>query len=104
MLIDWKSFFDVRVKNKEEAYEKIMSISKNNDCTTGDLLDYEYFWKHYKLTAIDSSKKNELENPNLKQQINFIDKLEDDRATIFFIIEKSEETTFQFSQNFMSII
>ena len=33
MLIDGKNFFDVPVKNKEEAYEKIMNISKNNDCT-----------------------------------------------------------------------
>ena len=37
MLIDAKSFFDVPVKNKEEAYEKILSISKNNDYTTGNL-------------------------------------------------------------------
>ena len=42
MLINGKSFFDVPVKN-EEAYEKNMSISKNNDYTTGSLLDYEYF-------------------------------------------------------------
>ena len=33
VLIDGKSFFDVPVKNKEEAYEKIISISKNNDYT-----------------------------------------------------------------------
>ena len=46
VLIDGKSFFDVPVKNKEEAYEKIMSIGKNNDYTTGNLLDYEYFSKH----------------------------------------------------------
>ena len=51
------------VKNKEEPYEKIMSISKNNDCATGNLLDYEYFSKHYKLIAIDLSKQIELENP-----------------------------------------
>ena len=56
------------VKNKEEAYEKIMSISKNNDYTTGNLLDYEYFSEHYKLIAIDLSKQIELENPNLKQE------------------------------------
>ena len=31
VLIDGKRFFDVPVKNKEEAYEKTMSISKNND-------------------------------------------------------------------------
>ena len=36
VLIDGKSFFDVLVINKEEAYEKIMSISKNNDYTTGN--------------------------------------------------------------------
>ena len=43
MLIDGKNFFDVPVKNKEEAYEKIMSISKNNDYTTGNLLTMNTF-------------------------------------------------------------
>ena len=57
VLIDGKSFLDVPVKNKEEAYEKIMSISKNNDYTTDSLLDYEYFSKHYKLIAIDLSEQ-----------------------------------------------
>ena len=103
-LIDGKKIFDVPVKNKEEAYEKIMGISKNNDYTTGNLLDYEYFPKHYKLIAIDLSKQIELENPDLRQQINLIDKLEDDKATIFSIIEKSEETTFEFLQNFLRIL
>ena len=104
VLIDEKSFFDMPVKNKGKAYEKIMSIGKNNDYTTGNLLDYECFSKHYKLIAIDLSKQIELENPNLRQQINFIGKLEDDEATMFFIIEKSEETTFEFLQNSVSII
>ena len=97
-LIDGKKFFDVPVKNKEEAYEKIMGISKNNDYTTGNLLDYEYFSKHYKLIAINLSKQIELENPD------FIGKLEDDKATMFFIIEKSEETTFEFLQNSVSVM
>ena len=92
------------VKNKEEAYEKIIEISKNNDYTTGNLLNYEYFSKHYKLIEIDLSEQIDLENPELKQQINFIGKPEDNRATVFFIIEKSEETTFEFSQNSVSII
>ena len=98
VLVDGKSFFDVPVKTKEEAYERIIEISKNNDYTTGNLLDYEHFSKHYKLIAIDLSKQIELENPDLRQQINFIGKLEDDKATMFFIIEKSEETTFEFLQ------
>ena len=96
VLIDGKSFFDVPAKNKEQEYKKIMSISKNNDYTTGNLLDYEYFSKHYKLIAINLSKQTGLENPDLRQKTNFIGKLEDDKATMFFIIEESEETTFEF--------
>ena len=56
VLIDGKSFFDVPVKDKE-ANEKIIDISKNSYYTTGNLLDYQYFSKHYKLSAIDLSKK-----------------------------------------------
>ena len=67
-------------------------------------MDHEYCSKHCKLIAIDLSIQIELENPDLGQQINFIGKLEDDKATMFFIIEKSEETAFEFSQNFVSII
>ena len=104
VLIDGKTFFDVLVKSKEEVHEKIMIISKNIDYTTGNLLDYEYFSKYCKLIAIDLSKQIELENLDLRQEIIFIGKLEDDKATTFFIIEKSEETIFEFSQNSMSII
>ena len=43
VLIDGKNFFDAPIKNKEETYEKIIEMSKNNDYTTGNLLDYEYF-------------------------------------------------------------
>ena len=103
-MIDGKSFFDTTIKNKEASYEKIIELSKNNDYPTINLLDYDYFSKHYKLIAIDLSKKIELKSPNFKRQINFIDKLEDYRATMFFTIEKSEETTFEFPQNSVSII
>ena len=104
VLSDAKSFFGVPIKNREEAYEKIIEISKTSDYATSNLLDYEYFSKHHKLIAIYLSKKTELENPYLKQQINFIGKLEDDKTTMFFIIEKSEETTSEFSQKSVSII
>ena len=68
-------------------------------------MDCEYFSKDYKLIAIGLSKQIELENPNLKQQINFIERLErNEGATIFFIIEKSEETIFEFSQNSATIV
>ena len=61
-------------------------------------MDYEYFSKHYKLIAIDLSKQFELENPDLRQQIKFTGKLEDDKTTMFFIIVKSEETASEFSK------
>ena len=80
-------------------------MSKNNDYTTGILLDNEYFSKHYRLIAIDLSKQIELENPDLKQEINFIGRLErNEGAAMFFIIEKKEETTFDFSQNSVNVV
>ena len=93
-LINGKPFFEIPVKNKEEAYEAIIEMSKNNDYTTGNLLGYEYFKNHYKLIAIDLGKQIELENPNLKQQINFIGRLEQNNATKFFIIEKKKRNHF----------
>ena len=65
--MDRKSFFDRQIKNKEETYEQIIEMGRNNDCTTGNLLDYEYFSKPHKFIAIDLSKQIELENFNLKQ-------------------------------------
>ena len=48
---------------------------------------------NFKLIAIDLSKQIELENKDIKQQINFIGNFErDDGAAMSFIIEKSEET------------
>ena len=100
--IDEKSFFNVSVKNEEEAYEKIINMSNNNDYTTGYLLDYAYYMKHYRLLATDLSKQTKLKDP---QEISFIGKLlRNTGATMFFIIEKSEETTFNFSQNSVTII
>ena len=103
-MTDGKQFFEIPVKNKEEAYELIIEMSKNDDYTTGNLLEYGYFSKHYKLIAIDLSKQIELENPDLKQQINFIGSLEENNVTMFFITEKKEETTFDFSQNSVTVV
>ena len=102
VLIDGKSFFDLPVKNYEETCEKIIDLSNNSDYTTGNLLDYAYYKKHYKLIAIDLSKLTKIKDP---QQINFIGKLlRNTGATMFFIIEKSDETTFNFSQNSVTIV
>ena len=52
--------FDTPIENREETYEKIIKMGRNNDYTTDSLLDYEYFSKHYKLIAIDLSNQIEL--------------------------------------------
>ena len=83
-MIDGKSFSDTLIKNKEEAYEKIIEIGRNNDYTISNLLNYEYFSKHYKLIAIDLSKQAELENSDLKQQINFIGRLDRNNGPTMF--------------------
>ena len=73
VIIDKLAFFDLPIKTEEEAYEKVIGISRNNEDTTGNLLDYDYFKKYYKLIAIDLSKQQVLqENEDLIQQINFI--------------------------------
>ena len=78
-------------KNQRRSIKKDTEMSKNNDYTTGNLLDYNYFSNNYKLIAVDLSEQIELENSDLKQQVNFIGKLEeDDGATMFFMIEKSK--------------
>ena len=102
VLIYRKSFYDLPVKNEEEAYEKIIDMSNNNDYTTVNLLDFGYFKNIYRLIAIDLSRQTKLKDP---QGINFIGKiLRNTGATMFFIIEISEETTFNFLQNSATII
>ena len=59
-------------------------MSKNNDYTAGNLLDYEYFKDHYQLIEIDLSKQIEVENFDLKQQVNFIGRLAENNATMLF--------------------
>ena len=97
-----KNFFDLQVKNEEEAYEKIIDMSNNNDYTTGNLLDFVYFLKNCKLIAFDLSKQTKLKD---QQQFSFIGRLLNTHgATIVFIIQKSEETTFNFLQNSVTVI
>ena len=104
VIIDKLSFFSMPIKTEEEAYEKVIDISRNNEYTTGNLLDYDYFKKHYKIIAIDLSQQQELqENEDLIQQINFIGRLTE-AANVFIIIEKKENAILEFSQNLANVI
>ena len=104
VIIDKLAFFDLPIKTEAEPYEKIIDITRNNEFTTGNSSDYDYFKKHYKLIAIDLSKQQALqENEDLIQQINFIGRLEN-AALVFIIIEKKENTILGFSQNLANVI
>ena len=56
ILIDQQLFYEIPIKNKKEAYRAITELIRNDDYTTGNILNYEYFSTHYKLVAIDLSK------------------------------------------------
>ena len=61
-------------------------MSRNDDYTTGNLLDYSYHQNFYKLTSIDLPRQV---NTNIPQQLHVTEKLEeDDGTTMFFLAEK----------------
>ena len=100
VITDKLAFFDLPIKTEEEAYEKIIDISKNNEYTTGTLLDYDYFKKYYKLIAIDLSKQQVLEE---NEDYFFFGRLEQE-ANVFIIIQKKEHTILEFCQNFANVL
>ena len=67
-------------------------IGKGENYTTGSLLDFNYFDKHYKLVAVDLSKQKELyADPRAIQQIAFKYKL-GTNSTIYWVLEITKET------------
>ena len=71
-------------------------IGKGEDYTTGTLLNFDYFKKHYKLVAVDLSKQKELDaDPSAIRQIEFKYMLETN-SPIYWILEKSRETILEF--------
>ena len=97
--IDGKNFFDQPVKNDKHNIRKI-ATGHGDGYTTGCLLHYTYFKKHYKMIPIDLNKQQVLDaDPKAIQQINFTAKLDRVGNTRFyFILEKIKETVFEFSQ------
>ena len=108
VIIDGRNFFDQPINSMNITYENIRKITtgKDDDYTTGCLLDYPYFKENYKMIAIDLIRQNESDaKPRAIQQINFTANL--DRAgntTIFFVIEEAKETVFEFSQATVKVL
>ena len=64
LLIDGRNFFDQSIRK--------VAIEKDDDYTTGHLLDYAYFKDDYKLIGIDLIKQKSLDtHPRAIQQIVF---------------------------------
>ena len=63
-------------------------MSRNDDSTTKNLLDFSYHQNYYKLIGIDLLRET---NTNSPQQINFTGQLEeDDGGVMLFIAEKQQ--------------
>ena len=107
-MINGKNFFDRPINSDLKTQDKIRKISTGNgdDYTTGYLLDYIYFKNYYKMIAIDLSKQKALNaDPKSIQKINFTANL--DRAgntRIYFILEETKETVFEFSQGTVKVL
>ena len=66
-------------------------MSRNDECTTGNLLDYLYYQKYYKLIGINLSRQTTTIIP---QQTNFIGKIEEyDGARMPLLLKSSKKKT-----------
>ena len=98
VISDGRNFYDNSIESDIEKYRELkkVMIGKGEDYTTGSLLDYNYFDKHFKLVAADLSKQKELDaDPRLIQQIEFKCMLGTD-STIYWLLKKSKETILEF--------
>ena len=98
VIIDGRNFYDNPIESDIEKYRELkkVMIGKGEDYTTGSLLDYNYFDKHYKLVAVHLSKQKELDaDPRAIQQIE-IKYILGTNSTIYWVLEKSKETIFEF--------
>ena len=93
VIIDGRYFYDNPIENDIEKYRELkkLMIGTGKDYTTGSLLDYNYFRKHYKLIAVDLSKQKELDaDPRAIQQIEFkylLESNDDNNSTIYWVLE-----------------
>ena len=98
VIIDGRNFYDNPIESDIEKYRELkkVMIGKGEDYTTGSLLHYTYFKKHYKLIAVDLSKQKELDaDPRAIPQIEFKYML-GTNSTIYWVLEKSKETLLEF--------
>ena len=98
VIIDGSNFYDNPIETNIEKYRELkkVMIGKGEDYTTGSLLDFNYFDKHYKLVAVDLSKQKELDaDPRAIQQTEFKYMI-GTSSIIYWVLEKSKGTILEF--------
>ena len=98
VIIDGRNFHDNPIESDIEKYRELkkVMIGKGEDYTTGFLLDFNSFDKHYKLVAVDLSKQKELDaDQRVIQQIEFKYMIEIS-TSIYWVLEKSKENILEF--------
>ena len=98
VLIDGRNFYDQPINDQIKKYDEIRKTAtgREDDYTTGCLLDDQYFKDNYQLIAVDLSKQKELDtDPTAIQQIEFYEKLETN-SQVCTVLEKSKETVLEF--------
>ena len=89
VITDGRNFYDNPIESDIEKYRELkkVMIGKGEGYSTGSLSDFNYFDKHYKLVAVDSSKRKELDAyPRAIQQIEFKYML-GTNSTIYWVLE-----------------
>ena len=108
VMSDRRNFFDQPVDNDIKTYENIQKITtgQGDDYTSGCLLDYSYFKKHYKMIATDLSNQQALDaDPKAIYKINFTGNLSaNNNAVVVFIIEEAKETILIFFQGTVKLL
>ena len=108
IVINGENVFDQPIKNNKVTYDNIrkIAIGQGDDYTTGCLLDYPYFANTYKMSAVDLSKQQALDDdPRAIQQINFTANLDRGGNTrAYFILEEAKETILDFSQGTVKVL
>ena len=120
VIINGKNFYDQPIDSNTKQYEEIRKLKtgQDEDYTTGCLLDYDYIKNHYRLIAIDLSRKKELDaDAKAIQLIEFVEQLKklddnynatdagnDQSMFLLTILENIKETRLKFSQGGLTVL
>ena len=105
--IDGRNFYDQPINDLIQQYDEVIKISigQGDDC----LLDFAYFEKNYRLTAVDLSKQKVLDaDSRAIQQIVFTGKIKSTvvniRVIVYYIPDQSKEMVLQFAKGTTKVL